>query len=466
MKACLRYIPSIDELQLSQKFRDMAHEQQMSYQRLTRWLQEDIEDFRQQLLQNQAPQIPASRAEATDLIFKNLQHRLTIHHRHHLRPVINGTGVILHTNLGRARLSDQAAESAYQAGRAYSNLEYDIDQGQRGSRHDIVERLLCEWSGAEAAMVVNNNAAAVFLILRAFAKNSEVIVSRGELIEIGGSFRVSSIMTESDAKLTEVGTTNKTHLKDYQEAIHEETAMLMKVHTSNFTMQGFTGSIAAESLAPLAAQHHLILYEDLGSGAFYNFSREGIGQEPNIKDVITSGVHIASMSGDKLLGGPQAGIILGQKSLIQSLKKHQLARTLRVDKMTLAALETTLHHYLQADINEIPVVRDILQTEAVIQQRAEQIKSQLDAYETSFHIDIASAESQIGGGTMPDVTLPTSGVTLSHQHLSSHSISEALRLSDPPVITRMLKGKVYIDCRTITDETAAELINVIRQAER
>jgi L-seryl-tRNA(Ser) seleniumtransferase len=370
-----------------------------------------------------------------------------------LKRVINATGTILHTNLGRARLSDRATAHVVETAQNYSNLEYKIEAGERGSRHSHIEGLLREITGAQSCMVVNNNAAAVYLILRALANKKEVIVSRGQLVEIGGSFRISSIMEESGAKLIEIGTTNKTHLYDYENAVNDETAMILKVHTSNFKTIGFTKTVETTELAELSAKHdQVIFYEDLGSGVLYDFVTHGIGDEPVVKKVIEMGADLISFSGDKLLGGPQVGIIAGKKSLIDRLKKHQLARVVRVDKMTLAALEGTLIDYLRGGeaLKNIPTIRDLLATKEEIRERSENLVKRIPA---GYHCTVTESTSQVGGGTMPEVELPTVVIGISHPTLPAEHLARTLRINNiPPIITRIQNEEILLDLRTVTSE--------------
>ncbi|HET7580496.1 MAG TPA: L-seryl-tRNA(Sec) selenium transferase [Bacillales bacterium] len=467
MTTNLRQIPAVHVLQKHPRFKKISSDGEVPEAVLTSWLQEEIAELRNLLLNDQWEGEEPTEEVLGSYLLKGLEKRMRVFSGSRLRRVINGTGVILHTNLGRARLSEKAIQAVRETAANYSNLEYDLAEGKRGSRHDIIESLVCKVTGAESAMVVNNNAAAVYLVLRALARNREVIVSRGELVEIGGSFRVSAIMEESDAHLVEVGTTNKTHFYDYERAIGEETAMLMKVHTSNFTMSGFTESVPANELAELANAHGLILYEDLGSGAFYDFTENGIGEEPLVSDVLQSGMDLVTCSGDKLLGGPQAGIIAGKKHWIDRLKQHQLARVLRVDKMTLAALEETLKDYVlrRADQN-VPTVRDIVTDQEQIRERAERFIAFTKDAAPEFVCLAAEDESQIGGGTMPEVFLPTYGVLLRHGDHSAQALADALRACNPPVITRMKDEQVYLDFRTIADDELEALIGALRQLER
>jgi L-seryl-tRNA(Ser) seleniumtransferase len=349
----------------------------------------------------------------------------------------------------------------------YSNLEFNLNNGSRGSRHYHAEELLKLLTGAEAAMIVNNNAAAVYLVLAALSKRSEVVVSRGELVEIGGSFRISSIMAESGAILREVGTTNKTHAYDYESAITSETAMIMKVHQSNFKMIGFTESVAREALISIADQHSCIYYEDLGSGALFDYRKSGIGEEPNLREIIASGADLVSFSGDKLFGGPQAGIILGRKKWIDLLKKHQLARILRVDKLTLAALSETLKAYLftpeRAKL-EIPAVRDLTDSKETICKKAERLICEASELNPLLELEVIEAESKVGGGTMPDVLLPSFAVKVSMEGKTAQTISEKLRNGSTALVGRLHQDAFSLDCRTISEDEislAAQLLAVL-----
>lgn len=460
MKQYLRQLPAIHELQKDPRFEDLKKDFRLSGTQLTDFLQREVGRLRQSLLAEEW----ASEGIAPDFtgqLFKSVETRVSMWQADRLSRVINGTGTVLHTNLGRSRLSDAAIAHVAKTAANYSNLEYRLMEGSRGSRHAIIEDLLLEATGAEAAMVVNNNAAAVFLILSALAKKREVIVSRGQLVEIGGSFRVSSIMEESGAKLIEVGTTNKTHLFDYEKAVGEETAMIMKVHTSNFKMIGFTETVETSELAELTGKHSdLIFYEDLGSGALYDFKKHGIGEEPLVREVIQSGVDLVSFSGDKLLGGPQAGLIAGRKELIDQLKKHQLARVLRVDKMTLAALEETLKSYLSGPekILELPTVRDIIRPAGDVKIQAQSFISSLQADSHNYLSALQESTSQIGGGTMPGVEIPTYIAAIRHRALSAEQLAAQLRQAKPAIVSRIQEGLVCIDFRTIHHSEMEELL--------
>jgi L-seryl-tRNA(Ser) seleniumtransferase len=464
MKQWLRNIPSVHQLQNESTVQNLL-ESGLTNTQITKWLQEEVMEIREQFLQEsweRESETPPTKELLLSYILGRVNKRAQSFQSYTIKSVINGTGTVLHTNLGRARLSEKAIEQVVKVAENYSNLEYNLDEGVRGSRHDHLESLIKEITGAEAAMVVNNNAAAVYLILRALAKEKEVIVSRGELVEIGGSFRVSAIMEESGAKLAEVGTTNKTHAFDYENAISENTAMIMKVHTSNFKVVGFTKELKTKELVEISQNNSVIYYEDLGSGDLFSFQSSGIGEEPLVSDALKNGADVVSFSGDKLLGGPQAGIIAGKKEIIKKLKKHQLARVLRVDKMTIAALEATLKSYILEQGLEIPTVRDLLQSKETIKLRAETFVKGLELLE-SFDSIIVDDLSQVGGGTMPDVLLPTVVVEINHSNYEPQQLANKLREAEIPVIVRIKSEKVLIDFRTISDEEVNQVIEALKR---
>jgi L-seryl-tRNA(Ser) seleniumtransferase len=462
----LRSIPAVHEFKANQRYKDILNLSGLDEIELTNQLRSIIDSVREQFLQGTwtGPN-PASDLFIEE-VFTLLTSKITKSFDYTLKRVINATGTILHTNLGRARLSQTAIEHVVETARHYSNLEYKLEEGERGSRHTHVESLVKLLTGAEAAMVVNNNAAAIYLILRALTSKKEVIVSRGQLVEIGGSFRISSIMEESGANLVEVGTTNKTHLYDYENAINEQTRMILKVHTSNFKTIGFTKTVETDQLAELASKHEeIIFYEDLGSGVLYDFNHHGIGDEPVVKKVIEMGADIVSFSGDKLLGGPQAGIIAGKKALIDQLKKHQLARVLRVDKMTLAGLEGTLLDYLKGEKGRknIPTFRDMMMTKDELHSRAEKMMTQLSIQAPQFTVIIRDDFSQVGGGTMPEVQLPTILLALKHPNMSTTSIAKKLRLEhQPAIVVRIQNEELLIDLRTVETEEEEIIINALK----
>ncbi|MCA1053829.1 L-seryl-tRNA(Sec) selenium transferase [Rossellomorea aquimaris] len=462
MSERLRQLPPIHQLQQSDEFALFLKAHSVSFEKGSEILKESVAHIRDGVLNGTWEGPFPDEAGFLESIYKQAS---LIHQRKYslsLQRIINASGTILHTNLGRARMGHEVLQHVVMAAGSYTNLEYNLEKGSRGSRHEHAERFICEITGAEAAMVVNNNAAAVFLILSALAKDKEVIVSRSELVEIGGSFRVSSIMEESGAKLVEVGTTNKTHLHDYHDSITEETSMIMKVHQSNFFIKGFTSSVGTDMLSRLANDHErIIYYEDLGSGALYDFSRHGIGKEPLVKNVMDKGADLVSFSGDKLLGGPQAGIIAGKRELIDRLKKHQLARVLRVDKMTLAALEMTMIHYLKGEVEKIPSIYGIIRTLDEIKCQSQSFIGELKQADVSYQLELSEGVSQVGGGTMPDVELPTFMVTIKHPHLTEHELHEKLRLHEPAVMSRIHENRLILDLRAVTNEEQEELLKVL-----
>lgn len=376
------------------------------------------------------------------------------------KKVINGTGVVIHTNLGRSLISRQVMDNVIELVTNYSNLEFNLEKGIRGSRYSHVEEILTRITGAEGALVVNNNAAAVLLILSSIAKNKEVIVSRGELVEIGGSFRVPDVMEQSGAKLVGVGTTNKTHLRDYENAIGEDTAALMKVHTSNYRILGFTASVSLEEIVKLGNEKDIPVIEDLGSGVLVDLSKYGLQYEPTVQESIKAGVDIVSFSGDKLLGGPQAGIILGRKKYIDIMKKNPLTRAIRVDKFTLSALEATLRLYLDESeaINKIPTLKMITMSLSEVEKKAKMLETMLkEKLNNKLSIDVVDVFSQVGGGSMPLEEIPSKAVMIYSDKISTSVFERDLRGLDTPIIVRVNKDRIYIDLRTV-DELDFEII--------
>ena len=371
-----------------------------------------------------------------------------------LSPVINATGVIIHTNLGRALLSYGARAAMQEAARAYNTLEFDLKTGKRGSRLAHASERLRYLTGAEDALVVNNNAAALILVLSALAKDREVVISRGQLVEIGGGFRIPAIMRESGAKLVEVGTTNRTRIADYQAALNENSAMLLRVHSSNFKQVGFVEQPDLSELTALAAERGVLAIDDLGSGALIDTAQFGLDREPTIQESIAAGVDLVCFSGDKLLGGPQAGIIVGRSDALAPLKRHPLARALRVDKLTYAALIATLDHYRRDEALEaIPVWRMISRPLADIRETADDWAAQVGGH-------VVSGESTVGGGSLPGNTLPTTLLAIESE--SPQGVLESLRRANPPVIARIANGRVLLDPRTVLPEQAADLMAALR----
>jgi L-seryl-tRNA(Ser) seleniumtransferase len=379
-----------------------------------------------------------------------------------LRRVINATGVVIHTNLGRSPLSDKAVARVAEISRSYSNLEYDIQAGERGKRYSHLERILRRLTGVEAATAVNNNAAAVLLCLNTLARGKEVIVSRGELVEIGGSFRVPEVMERSGAILREVGATNKTHPKDYEKAINENTGLLLKVHTSNYKIVGFTKEVSPEELATLGKKHSIPVMWDLGSGSFLDLAAYGAGNEPTVQQAVESGVDVLTFSGDKLLGGPQAGLILGRTTALDPIRSNPLARALRIDKLTLAALEATLSEYLDMDkaVQEIPTLRMLTQPLSEIERKAELLSAGLR--QAGFMVSIRKDASQSGGGALPTGNFPTKIVCVRPERMSANRLEARLRLGNPAIITRIKEGMVVFDPRTLSDEEIGEIVKAVK----
>jgi L-seryl-tRNA(Ser) seleniumtransferase len=377
-----------------------------------------------------------------------------------LRPVINATGVILHTNLGRAPLAEAARRAVAQAA-GYATLEYDVETGGRGSRHDHCVALLRELTGAEEAVVVNNNAAAVVLALNTLALGGEAIVSRGELVEIGGSFRVSEIMARSGAVMREVGATNRTHLRDYQGAIGPATRVILKVHRSNFTLKGFTSEVGVDALAPVAREAGVPIVHDLGSGALVSLTRFGLPDEPTVREAVADGADVVTLSGDKLLGGPQAGILVGSAALIDRIRSNPLCRAVRCDKLTLAALEATLALYRdpEAAVREIPTLRMIAADPVDLQARAEALVAALSA--TGVRAQTRRESSTVGGGALPGATLPTTVVAIDPGEDGADGLAKRLRNGSPAVVARVRDGLLLLDPRTVEpahDDTLASAV--------
>lgn len=368
-----------------------------------------------------------------------------------MKRLINATGTILHTNLGRAPIGQEHMKHIAEIATGYSNLEYNLEAGKRGERYSHFEELLCKITGAEAAMAVNNNAAAVMLVLSSLGRGGEVIVSRGELIEIGGKFRIPDVMEQSGATLVEVGTTNKTHYSDYEDAITENTAALLKVHTSNYRIVGFTESVVNEELVEIGKKHDIPVVEDLGSGVLIDLSKYGITYEPTVQDAIRAGVDVVSFSGDKLLGGPQAGIIIGKKKYIDKMKKNPLTRALRIDKFTAAALEVVLQEYLSEEraIKRLPVLQMITKPLAEVDKEARKLKRFLNSLDLDVELGIEKCESQIGGGSLPLERIPSMAVTMKPRKISTAELEERMRFLPVPIIPRTVNDQILLDVRTI-----------------
>jgi L-seryl-tRNA(Ser) seleniumtransferase len=438
LTSSLRNIPSIEQLRRRPGI--AALESQYGHHAIVEALREAADVVRSALGEGAVVEDTAAAIEQGAM--ERLQQRFAFS----LRPVINGTGVIIHTNLGRAPLSTAAAARVSEVASGYSNLEYDVEPGRRGSRNVHAERLIRRLAGAEAACVVNNNAAATLVTLAALASGREVLVSRGELVEIGGGFRVPDVMSQSGAILREVGTTNRTRATDYAAAISERTALILRVHPSNFRMEGFTERPTLQDLVALARRFNLPLVDDLGSG-YLGGEHPALRDEPAVRPAIQAGADVVMFSGDKLLGGPQAGIIAGRKDLVDTIGRHPLMRALRVDKMTYAALEATLQAYAADRTLDVPVMRMITASPGEIEARATRLIATLTGRELSAQI--VDGVSTIGGGSAPGSQVPTRLVQLTHRSLTAAALDQRLRSLDPPLIARIENDRLVIDLRTV-----------------
>lgn len=396
---------------------------------------------------------------------KRIQTRVKQVSTPNMRSVINATGTILHTNLGRAPIGEKHIRHIGQIALGYSNLEYNLQEGKRGERYSHFEELLCKITGAEAAMAVNNNAAAVLLVLNTIGKGGEVVVSRGELVEIGGKFRVPDVMEQSGATLVEVGTTNKTHIADYKEAVTEETKALLKVHTSNYRIVGFTESVSVAELAKVAKERDLPLIEDIGSGVLVDLAKYGITYEPTVQDSIAAGADVVCFSGDKLLGGPQAGIIVGRKKYIERMKKNQLTRALRIDKFTAAALEILLMEYLSEEqaLKNIPALRMITEPLETVEKRARKLKTTLVRRAIPAQVGMEECESQIGGGSLPLERLKSRAVCIRPDKISTATLEERMRHLPVPVIVRTVNDEVLMDMRTVDEKGIRTIVEELSE---
>src|SRR5215204_522402 len=443
--ASLRDVPSVDQLLRTDEARELRG--LVGIRKLTNIARAVIAEIRALVRDGSVP-LPGN-GLLTEAI-KRIEESVRSEGQAGIKAVINATGVVLHTNLGRAPLS-QSAKAAIDEAARYCSVEYDLESGTRGGRAAKVESLLRDLSGAEDALVVNNCAAAALLILTVLAGEGETIVSRGELVEIGGDFRVPDVMASSGTRMVEVGTTNRTHLHDYQRAINANTRLIMRVHPSNYRILGFVSSPARAELAALAREAGLPLYEDAGSGQLADLSKYGVVDEPIVREIIESGVDVVSFSGDKLLGSAQAGLIVGKREIVSRLRKHPLYRALRSDKLRLAALEATLLSH-QRDVAEVevPLIRMLSTTAEELERRARELIAGLDA--SQLNIELITGESALGGGAGPTSTFPTTLIAISHPEKSAQEIEHQLRTSTPPIISRISEGKVLLDLRTVFED--------------
>jgi L-seryl-tRNA(Ser) seleniumtransferase len=450
--ALLKQIPKVDELLATDGVQRFL--QRYPREVVREGIRNGLERIRQRILDAEnAADITEERLALSNLL-PLFEQEIAKQVSPHLKRAINATGVVLHTNLGRSPLSERALRRVAEVSQGYSNLEYDLVKGTRGSRYTHVEEVLLRLSGAEGGLVVNNNAGAVLLALNTLAAGREVIVSRGELIEIGGAFRIPDVMARSGAVLREVGTTNRTHLKDYEEAINSKTALLLKVHTSNYRVVGFTAEVLLEELVQLGKRYDLPIVNDLGSGCFIDLSAYGLAKEPTVQAAVKAGSDVVTFSGDKLLGGPQGGIIVGRKGLLDRIKANPLTRALRIDKLTLAALEATLIAYLSEGeaIKEIPTLRMLTMPVEQLRKRARRLQRLVKQETDMASVEVIKEQSQVGGGALPLQPLPTWALAIKASKASAQALEAALRTLDPPIIARIADDKLILDLRTIHDE--------------
>ncbi len=459
----LRFLPSIDALLRSAAANKMLPETGVKH--LTIMARVVIDVLRREILRTAVNSDELSRES---LLIKAQQILTSVWQTEKntsLQRVINATGVIVHTNLGRAPLSENARKAIFEEVSGYCNLEYNLETGGRGKRGSYAEHLLAELTGAESALIVNNCAAAAFLVLTVLAKGGEAIVSRGELVEIGGDFRVPDVMEQSGATMREVGTTNRTKLSDYESAINENTRLLLKVHPSNYRIIGFTAAPKLSELAELAYRKDILLYEDAGSGAMFDFAEYDLTDEPIISQSIAHGADVVTFSGDKLLGGVQSGLIVGRREVVERIRKHPLYRALRVDKLIYAALEATLEAFRRENfMQEIPVLKMLSASHAELMKRTAAFADKLhDALGTdsALQLKVTDGNSVIGGGSAPDVQPATTLLALKHSQMSVSKLEKKLRSSKPPVITRILEDKVLLDLRTVFENEEEELLEIL-----
>lgn len=453
----LRQIPKVDELMKQPVLQQLCAA--VPAQKVTEAVRQILDGLRSSILNGSIEELPSVEELCCQVVSTANKKA-----EYSLRKVINATGIILHTNLGRACISERAAAAACEVAQSYSTLEYNLEAGRRGTRYSHVEELLCRLTGAESALVVNNNAAAVLLILSDMAQGGQVITSRGELVEIGGSFRVPDIMEACGAELKEVGTTNKTHLWDYDRAITEKTRALMKVHTSNYRIVGFSETPTLPELVDLGHSRGLPVIEDLGSGCLVDLQQFGIYGEPTVQDSVRAGVDVVSFSGDKLLGGPQAGIIVGKKSIVDKLKKHPLTRAMRVDKMTLAALEATLRSYDAGLVNEIPTIAMLSATPAFLRGRADQLCQRMLG--AGIAAEVVATEGQVGGGSVPTQMLLSFAVAVQPAGVNLDRLESNLRQGSPAIIGRINHDRFLLDVRTLREDDYDAIVKAVAEAEK
>ena len=451
-KDLLRHLPKIDEVILLLEKQDIY--EKASREIVREVCRDVVQKLRDRILTASDKQLPALSSDAASAA-RSVEGVIDDLYRYQLKRLVNATGVILHTNLGRAPLCPEALDRILEVGRGYSNLEFNLDRGERGLRYDHVSRLICVLTGAEDALIVNNNAAAVLLVLNTLAERKEAIVSRGELIEIGGEFRIPDVMTKSNSVLREVGTTNRTRLSDYEKAIGPNTGVILKVHTSNYRIIGFTEEAELTPLVALGKQHGIPVFDDLGSGCLIDLATHGLQHEPTVREVLASGVDVVTFSGDKLLGGPQAGIIVGKKEIVARIKKNPLNRALRIDKFTLAALEATLMRYLAPDAapRTLRSLKALTEPQSDVRKRAHKLIQKLKrANMAHLTYELKEAKAAAGGGSLPTEDIPTIVVAVRHAKMPASRMEAKLRSATVPVIVRVDQEEILLDLRTVAED--------------
>jgi L-seryl-tRNA(Ser) seleniumtransferase len=452
----LSQLPAVDEILKSKEGMNWLETYPRRY--VLKAIRHALDEKRREIFEGLATALSA------EVMAEEIRRNIEKFSSYSLMPLINATGVVIHTNLGRSLLSEKALENIRNVSGSYSNLEYDIAMGKRGKRYTHIKRVLREVTGAEDALVVNNNAAAVLLCLNALSMGKEVVVSRGELVEIGGSFRMPDVMAASGAVLREVGTTNKTHLFDYEKAINENTALILKIHKSNFRIIGFTDEVSVEELVKLGGRHNIPVMFDLGSGCLIDLKPFGIHSEPSVKEFVKAGVDITTFSGDKLLGGPQGGVIVGKKEYIGKIQKNPITRAVRIDKLTLAGFEATLMEYIDEEkaIETIPTLKMLLQKPGEIKKRANAIARRFRKEIPDAEIHVIAETSRAGGGSLPETDLPTYAVSLRTGKIPVNEFEERLRRGNPPIIARIRENSLIIDARTVREKDIDILVRGVR----
>ncbi len=461
-KEMLKSLPKIDDVLLLLEKKKI--ESRASRDLIAKSCRDQVQRLRDNILHAPVRDLSSIKTNAEE-VARLVEEEIDQWHVYRLKRLVNATGVILHTNLGRAPLCPEAVDRLVEVGRGYSNLEFDLVRGERGVRYDHVRSLLCALTGAEDALIVNNNAAAVLLVLNTLAEHKEAIVSRGELIEIGGEFRIPEVMAKSGSVLREVGTTNRTRLSDYEKAIGPNTGVILKVHTSNYRIVGFTEETALIPLAALGKKHQIPVFNDLGSGCLIQLDCFGLAHEPTVREVLATGVDVVSFSGDKLLGGPQAGLIVGKRDAIARIKKNPLNRALRIDKFTLAALEATLHHYLspQEAVLRLRAVKSLTEPLSEVKKRARKLLGRLKKTAVpDLTFDLKITRAAAGGGSLPTQDIPSAAVTVRSSKMSPSRMESQLRQADVPVIVRVDEDEILLDLRTIAEDEFGFIVDGFR----